>query len=203
MFDYTIIHNAFLGKYGDLSELEILKKSHQDALNYTAVLSKKNITELNREDILRIHFILFKDICPKFAGKYIESGERWLSLNNEERHKLCDPILIPDMMDNFFNWLFSNKDEHPIIIAAEAHNKFVCIHPFIDGNGRTGRQLMNLNLSQNGYVPVIIKQFKKEKYNEGINSWKNKNKDDFYSLIADCEEESLEIYLKEYNIPLY
>ena len=59
-------------------------------------------------------------------------------------------------MDNYFDWLFSKNNEHPLIIASEAHNKFVDIHPFVDGNGRTARLVMNLSLLQNGYPMAII-----------------------------------------------
>ena len=100
-------------------------------------------------------------------------------------------------MDNFFSWLFSSKSEHSVIIAAEAHTRFVSIHPFLDGNGRTGRLIMNLILLQNGYVPVIIKNNKRINYLDAIELWQNENKkDDFYNIIADYEIESLEIYIK-------
>jgi len=100
-------------------------------------------------------------------------------------------------MNNFFDWLFSEKKEHPLIIAAEAHNKFVSIHPFFDGNGRTGRLLMDLILLNNGYVPVIIRSYKRtEYYDDAIKSWRNGKPEDFYNYIADCEKESLEECLR-------
>jgi len=100
-------------------------------------------------------------------------------------------------MDKYFSWLFSEKKEHPLIIAAEAHNKFVSIHPFYGGNGRTGRLIMNFVLLQNKYIPIIIKAYKKDNYNDAIISWRNGDKNDFYNFIIDCEEESLKNYLDE------
>jgi Fic family protein len=106
-------------------------------------------------------------------------------------------LLIADEIDSFFNWLFTEKNEHPLVIAAEAHTKFVNIHPFIDGNGRTARLLMNLILLQNGYVPAIIKKKDRSNYLDAIELWQNKNERDmFYNIIIDYEKESLEIYLK-------
>jgi Fic family protein len=100
-------------------------------------------------------------------------------------------------MDSFFNWLFTEKNEHHLIIAAEAHTRFVSIHPFIDGNGRTARLLMNLILLQNGYVPAVIKNKERVNYLDAIEIWQNKNEREmFYNIIIDYEEESLEIYLK-------
>ena len=174
--------------------LEII--NHKEAIDYIEELSKKRTNELTRTDIFNIHSIILQKIDPQNAGKY-RNVPVYALLKNGEKHKFCDPLLITDEMDNFFSWLVSDKKEHPLIIAAEAHTRFVSIHPFIDGNGRTGRLLMNLVLLQNGYVPVIIKNDKRVNYLDAIESWQNENnKDDFYNLAADYEIESLEIYLK-------
>ena len=159
-------------------------------------LSKKKTIELSRTDIFNIHSIVLKNIDPKNAGKY-RNDPVYVLLKNGNKHMFCDPLLITDEMDVFFNWLFSTKNEHPLITAAEAHTRFVSIHPFIDGNGRTARLLMNLILLQNGYVPVIIKNDKRIEYLDAIELWQNENKkDDFYYIVANYELESLETYLK-------
>jgi Fic family protein len=196
--DDAIIYNSTLGKCSNSEDKKILEKAHKEALGYINELSKKNISELNKVDILKIHYILYKDMCPNFAGNYRDS-EVWVSSKgDEEKYAVCPYLLIKDEMDNFFSWLFSKKNEHPLIIAAEAHVKFVSIHPFIEGNGKTGRLIMNLILLQNGYTPIIIKAYReKEKYNDAIKIWRNGEKNDFYNLIADCEIESLKRYLEK------
>ena len=70
------------------------------------------------------------------------------------------PSHIDLLMQKFIEWLNSpeNRDLHPIRFAALAHYKLVYIHPFVDGNGRTSRLLMNLILMQSGYPPVIIRK---------------------------------------------
>jgi Fic family protein len=174
--------------------LEII--NHKEAIDYIEDLSAKKTTDLHRTDIFNIHSIILQKIDPKNAGKY-RNIPVYVLLRNGEKHMFCDPVVIADEMDNFFNWLFSEKNEHPLIIAAEAHTRFVSIHPFIDGNGRTGRLIMNLILLQNGYVPAIIKNDKRINYLDAIELWQNKNeKEDFYNMVADYEKESLEIYLK-------
>jgi len=55
------------------------------------------------------------------------------------------------LMEEFIQWLSTSKDLHPVELAAEAHYRLVTIHPFIDGNGRTARLLMNLILISHGY----------------------------------------------------
>jgi Fic family protein len=87
--------------------------------------------------------------------------------------------------------------EHPVIAASEAHTRFVSIHPFIDGNGRTARLIMNLILIQNGYTLAIIKNKERVNYLDAIESWQqNNNKEKFYELIVKYEKESLEKYLE-------
>jgi Fic family protein len=174
--------------------LEII--NHKEAIDFIEELARKKTTELRRTDILNIHSIIMHKIDSKNAGKY-RNIPVYVLLSNGKKHTFCDPLLIADEMDVFFNWLFSEKSEHPLIAAAEAHTGFVSIHPHIDGNGRTGRLLMNLILLQNGYTPVIIRNDKRVNYLNAIESWQNENKKyDFYNIIADYEKESLEIYLK-------
>jgi len=173
--------------------LEII--NHKEAIDYIEELAHKKTHELTRTDILNIHSIVLKGIDSKNAGKY-RSVPVYTLLKNGEKHQFCDPLLITDEMDAFFTWLLS-VSEHPLVAAAEAHTRFVSIHPFIDGNGRTARLLMNLILLQSGYVPVIIKNSERAKYLDSLESWQNENmKEDFYNIVADNEKESLEIYLK-------
>ena len=174
--------------------LEII--NHKEAIDYIEELSKRKVTELRRTDIFNIHSIILQKIDPQNAGKY-RNVPVYVLLKNGEKHMFCDPLLISDEMDNYFNWLFSQKNEHPLIIAAEAHTRFVSIHPFIDGNGRSGRLIMNLILLQNGYVPVIIKNGKGLEYLDALELWQKENiKENFYNIIVDYEKESLDIYLK-------
>lgn len=74
------------------------------------------------------------------------------------KHTPPDPISVPEEMDNLIKWSKENKNKlHPIEYATYLHEKFVTIHPFIDGNGRTGRLLMNFALTKQGYPPIVIK----------------------------------------------
>ena len=84
---------------------------------------------------------------------------------------------VPELMDDFVTWL-SNATGNPVIISADAHLKFVGIHPFVDGNGRTVRLLMNLLLMQEGYPPAIIRpeqDFLKYMNMLSCKSYSNKN----------------------------
>jgi Fic family protein len=190
----VLLDGITIGGKSMREHLEII--NHKEAIDYVEELSRKKITELIRTDIFNIHSIILQGIDPKNAGKY-RTVPVYVLLKDGSKRMFCDPLLIADEMDSFFNWLIAEKGGHPLITAAEAHTKFVSIHPFTDGNGRTARLLMNLILLQNGYVPAIIKKKDRSNYLDAIELWQNKNERDvFYNIIIDYEKESLEIFLK-------
>ena len=99
-------------------------------------------------------------------------------------------------MDEFINWLPTTK-EHPVLVAADAHLKFVTIHPFIDGNGRTARLLMNLLLIQDGYPPALIMPEERDEYIATLSNAQTEGIiDPFRIFIALNVEKSLDIYLE-------
>ena len=103
-------------------------------------------------------------------------------------------------MEDFFIWFETNKNSlHPIVLAAELHERLVTIHPFIDGNGRTSRLIMNLILMQNGYVIANIKgdyDSRMQYYNALETAHTKNNKEDFLLFIAQNEKDSLARYLE-------
>jgi Fic family protein len=188
----VLLDGITIGGKSVREHLEII--NHKEAIDYIKELSRKKTSTLTRTDIFNIHSIILHGIDTKNAGKYRTVPVYVLSKDGS-RHIFCDPLLIADEMDSFFNWLLREKKEHPLIAAAEAHTKFVSIHPFIDGNGRAARLLMNLLLLQNGYVPIVIKNKDRSNYLDAIELWQNKNeKEMYYTIIIDYEQESLEIY---------
>ena len=97
--------------------------------------------------------------------------------------------------------LIINYDEwdkyHPIIRAALLHGELVKIHPFIDGNGRTSRLILNMELMRSGYVPVIIKKDNRLKYYEALDkAHTTGNYTDFVKLVTEAEKEMLDRYLE-------
>jgi Fic family protein len=174
--------------------LEII--NHKEAIDYIEALSRKKMEELRRTDIFNIHSIILQGIDSKNAGKYRDVPV-YVHLNDGKRYMFCDPLKIIDEMDIFFEWLCSLKSEHPVITAAQAHTRFVSIHPFIDGNGRTARLIMNVILLQNGYAPVVIKNKDRTQYLDAIECrQQNNEKEKFYEMMIRYEKESLEKYLE-------
>ncbi len=116
---------------------------------YTLVESKS----IKEKDILKLHHLFYYRVDEKMAGVY-RSTKAIITGSKYPLPKPADlPKLMKELMPKIEKW---RKEHHPVKAAALAHKEFVFIHPFIDGNGRTARLLMNLILLQEGYNIVII-----------------------------------------------
>lgn len=167
--------------------------NHVEALEYVQTLVGKKRQDLTENDILEIHRLILNKIEADSAGRYRTQHARL----TESDVVLPNPIKIPDLMEEFETWLVGDNPDHVIKIAADAHYKLVSIHPFSDGNGRTSRLLMNLLLMQQGFPPAIVRKEDRLAY---INSLEKAQKgnglDDFYNLIYEAVDRSLDIYLE-------
>ncbi len=124
---------------------------HSEAFNFMyTLLKKKNITE---NDIRSLHRFFYYRIDNKNAGIY----RKVTAYITGSKFPLPKPENIPELMSELTIKLNDLKKQlHPVDFSAIAHKEFVFIHPFIDGNGRIARLLMNLLLLQEGYTIVII-----------------------------------------------
>jgi Fic family protein len=168
--------------------------NHQEAIAYIKELMDKN-TAINEREILCIHNLILRGIYPEDAGKY----RKVQVMIKGSSHMPPQPFLVAKEMEELFIWYQTNKNNlHPIILAAEMHERLVTIHPFIDGNGRTSRLLMNLILLQHGYVIANIKgthESRMSYYNALEACQVENNKEHFLLFIAQTEKECLERYL--------
>jgi Fic family protein len=97
------------------------------------------------------------------VGKYKEFPNS-VRLKNGELFHYSAPSETPKLMEELMFWYKNNDIEHPVILAAELHYRFIRIHPFDDGNGRIARLLANFELMRSGYPPIIVKAKDKENY---------------------------------------
>ena len=124
--------------------------NHQVAIEMIESLVDKNHL-LNVHDILIVNGVVLQNIEKEYAGRYRTSGVRISGANFVPPNALK----IDDLMTELINWV----NEYPIDIVIKAaifHHRFVWIHPFFDGNGRTARLIFNLLLMQAGFPPAII-----------------------------------------------
>jgi Fic family protein/DNA-binding XRE family transcriptional regulator len=168
--------------------------NHQEAIGFIKDLMNKN-NSLNERDLLSIHNLILRGIIPEDAGRY----RKVQVMIQGSSHMPPQPLMIPQEMEEYFVWYEINKNKlHPIILAAEMHERLATIHPFIDGNGRTSRLIMNLILMQKGYPIANIKgdYETRMQYHQSLEiAQTQKNKEDFFLFIAQKEKECLERYI--------
>lgn len=166
--------------------------NHVQALDFLKKLVSKKRNIITERIILTIHEIILKKIDDFNAGRYRNMTVRVAG----STVVFPNPAKLPDLMKNFIKWLHSPNKDHPVKIASDAHFKLVSIHPFIDGNGRTARLIMNLLLSQAGYPPALIRKEDRIKYIDRLEKGQlTGDLNDYYNLIYDAVILSLDIYL--------
>ena len=85
--------------------------------------------------------------------------------------------------------------EHPVVVGADLHHQFVNIHPFAEGNGRTGRLILNAHLMQYGYAPIIIQPEDRLAYYDALAAADGGDRVAFRSFIVEREAATLARYL--------
>lgn len=115
---------------------------------------------VTEEDILSLHRVILTGIQSEEAGRYRRERVRIAGASLI----LPNPLKVPDLMADFARELGNPAGVHPVLHAARVHYGLVAIHPFIDGNGRTSRLLMNLLLLRAGYPAALIPVAERARY---------------------------------------
>lgn len=169
--------------------------NHADAIDFLYELTAKK-TQITKRNLLEIHCLILKGIDRKNAGKYRTVPVRI----GGSKHIPPAPYLLNKLMEDFFVYFREQANSlHPVILAAEVHERLVSIHPFVDGNGRTARLAMNLILLNGGYTLANLKgdNTSRMAYYKALEKVQIDNAPDvFYNLVADAVEESLQEHLK-------
>lgn len=165
--------------------------NHDKAINYLYGLVDEKY-RLRAIDILSLHGLVLKSIEDDFAGRLRNAGVRISGANfiPPNANKVSD--LVDELIDFVNNNPLGLND---IELATVFHHKFVWIHPFFDGNGRTVRLAMNLLLMRKGFPPAIILKNDRKKYYEALNQANNGNYGKLILLITQALERTLNIYL--------
>ena len=210
--EWTYNSNAIEGNTLSLIETKVVMEDgltiggkrlqeHFEVINHSEAISyiEDQVTQTSEFDertLKIIHHLILKNIDDENAGRYRSINVRISGSQHEPPHFLQ----VPNDMQELFAWYNQQKDRlHPVELAALFHFKFVYIHPFADGNGRTARLLMNLILMSHGYPPAIVKAENSQRltYYEVLETASVQgNTQPFIDLITLCVEESLTNYLK-------
>ena len=130
-------------------------KNYLSGLKYIDKLAESK-NEFNIKDILKIHRLVTDGLINKEKVGRFRKGPIYIVnvlANQQEKVVYTPPSAksVPDLIGNLIGWLAKNKEVHPIIRAGLFHYQFETIHPFTDGNGRTGRLITLLHLYQSGW----------------------------------------------------
>ena len=164
--EYTYNSNAIEGNTLTLRETDLVLRGltidqkplkdhmeavgHKEAFDYVSELVKDNIP-ISESVIKQIHYLVLAD-KKEDRGVYRRVPVRIMGA----QHEPVQPYLIEPKMEQLLHD-FAESTEHIVTKLARFHIEFEGIHPFIDGNGRTGRLLVNLELMKAGYPPIDIK----------------------------------------------
>lgn len=165
---------------------------HAQAFEFIQTLAGKK-KEITGADLLEIHKIILARVDETNAGRFrtvpVRIAGSTVIMPNAAK--------VPELVKELIGWLGRPKTDHPVKTAADAHYRLVSIHPFIDGNGRTARLLMNLLLMQNGYPPALIRKEDRRKYLNSLEKAQlGGSQNDYYRLISEAVERSLDIYIE-------
>lgn len=204
--EYTYNSNAIEGNTLTLRETDLVLRGltvdnkplkdhmeavgHKEAFDFVSDLVRKK-EPISEKNIKQIHYLVLAD-KKEDRGVYRKVPVHIMGA----KHEPVQPYLIEPKMEQLLQD-FEKNDEHIITKLARFHIEFEGIHPFIDGNGRTGRLLINLELMKAGYPPIDIKFTDRLAYYNAFDEYYEKhNLSAMEDLLAKYVNSRLDMYLK-------
>ncbi len=186
----VVLEGITIGGKSVKEHLEVI--NHKDAILYLEELLVKKIM-LSEWDLKKIHQLVLKTIDDDNAGVY----RRENVMISGAKHRPPHYLFVKEQMESLIiQYSGEWQALHPIERAALLHGEFVKIHPFIDGNGRTARLLLNFELMKTGFPPAIIKKEMRILYYDSLDlAHTTGNYEQFIKLVVNCAEESLNLWL--------
>ncbi|MBV8047317.1 MAG: Fic family protein [Paludibacterium sp.] len=165
--------------------------NHRDAILYVEEIVSRQ-EPLSEWQIKNIHALVLKGIDDLQAGKYRQENVAIAGASTTPP----DFLHLNDAMRALIDWYQVSGDLHPVARAAALHTRFVKIHPFIDGNGRTGRLLLNFDLMKAGYPPAVIRKEDRLAYYDALDeACVSGVYDRIAHLVGEAVKRSLDAYL--------
>ena len=175
---------------------------HAKAYDWMINVARGGELAIREDTILQLHRLFYSGIDLTNAGAY-RKHQVFITGTDYVPPVAAD---VPAQMVAFIAELWEKQNKlHPVELAAFAHRRLVDIHPFVDGNGRTARLLMNLILVNKGYLVVSIPPILRIDYIHALQAAQRKSMpsdDAFLSLICECELEAQKDYFRMFRIPL-
>jgi Fic family protein len=187
----VVLEGLTIGGKNMVEHLEVI--NHKEAILFmeTIIQEKQSLSE---SMVKGLHQLILKEIDHQNAGAYRRENVTISGANHIPPHHLVLPELMQKLIVEYqMAW----HEYHPIIRACLLHGEFVKIHPFVDGNGRTARLLLNFELMKHGYPPIVITKDKRAEYYEALDlAHTTGNYSTFIDLIAGFLLESAFLWLR-------
>ncbi len=170
--------------------------NHAEAFDYLCTLAETT-TPITIETIIALHSLVLKTLNPtagqfRTIADYICGSDLALSHSTQ----------VPAMVARWVAWLRGDGLFYePIVRAALAYHRFVAVHPFEDGNGRTGRLLLNLLLMRDGFAPVFLLRSWAERHRSALRAADQGKYNPIVNLVGQAVEAGLDFYLEACNAP--
>ena len=166
--------------------------NHKEAIEYVEALSTGDVP-ITPFHVRQIHELVLTQIDNDSAGQYRNLPVRITG----SVHQPPDSWEVPHLMNDWGDWLHGSAlTQHSVERAALAHHRLVAIHPFIDGNGRTARLVMNLLLMRDGYPPTIIMRVNRRQYYRVLAQADEGNESPLINFVGRAVERGLTLYLE-------
>jgi len=188
---YWVIQEGMTFKGKPLKD-HLEAKNHKEALNYLYDLIQEKNHTFSEHLIKTLHTLILEKIDQNIAGQYRQIEV----MISGASHRPPSALDVPLKMHDLIEWTRDQQEKMNIIeFSAIFHHKFVHTHPFEDGNGRTGRLLMNVFLMRHGLPLVIIQKNDREKYYRTLHAADKGDYKPLVKLVAQATLRSLNIYL--------
>ena len=166
--------------------------NHREAIKYVEDLLEQDRAIIPHH-VRQIHRLVLSQIDDDNAGQYRRTLVRIAGAN----HTPPEAWEVPRLMTEWCDWLNQSQTEkHPVELAALTHHRLVAIHPFVDGNGRTARLVMNLILMRKGYPPTVIEQIQRKQYYRVLAQADKDQPEPLVNFVGRNTERSLILYLE-------
>jgi Fic family protein len=172
-------------------------REHLEATNHADAFDElrrlvESAASITTDTVLRLHALVLHDL-HELAGQWRQQPV--YIRGSDLRPPPADQV--PALMTQWIAWLeHEGQTYHPLVRAAIAHHGFVAVHPFIDGNGRVSRLLLNCMLLRDGYAPAFILREWKGRYLQALHAADHGNYTALIQLIGQAVEMGLDFYLE-------
>lgn len=174
------------------------KNEAREAFNSIEAFDYLDDFNFNLQSIKRLYNILTKKLIMENGNPYSKGFKKTnVIVNNSQT---TPPKKVEKELKELLEWYKKNKKKiHPILLALDFHLRYEQIHPFRDGNGRTGRMIMNKILMQNRYPPIIVYKENKIAYFNSIASAEEGRKKKYYQFMLEQANKSYDYFLELLN----